>query len=131
MTTTELRTPENPSIYATVDGYVTPSGYGYYNQDAHIHLCDNLDEARSWVTQNAPPGHQLDELIATNRSDHPLGWFSLEGQPPDAHTIAQAVILGFVTNIRITVHRPGSQTDYENTWVSIDDPIYVPKWSTN
>ena len=129
MTNPEDQITEPAAVYATVDGYVTPSGYGYYNRDARIHRCQDLDDARTWVSEHAPPGRKLDELVQTNRSDHPLGWFSLVGQPTDARTIATAVMKGFLSEISITVHRPGSHTDFENTWVSIDDPIYVPKWS--
>ena len=128
MTNPEDQIEETFAIYATVDGYVTSNGYGYYNRDARIHRCEDLDDAQAWVARHAPPGQKLDHLVATNRSDHPLGWFSLAGNPDDAHTIAAAIMKGFLADIHIAIHRPGAHTDFENTWVSFDDPIYVPKW---
>ena len=121
-------TPESPGIYATLDGYVTPTGYGYYNRDAQLQHFDSFEAAEAWLAEHSPDGQQLTKLVATDRSDHPLGWFSMPADRSHMDIIAQAVIQGFQADIGITIYPPGSMTDHDNSWVSLDQEIYVPQW---
>lgn len=122
--------PEDSAhVYVTLDGYITPTGYAYYNTDAQLHRCDDMDQAELWAADHAPTGQRFACFVSTDHSDHPLGWLCLPGQPPHIQVLARAIIRGFRADVPITIYPPGTRMDYENTWVSITAPIYVPQWA--
>ena len=115
-------------FYATTDGFVNEAGFGFYRRNAQVSFHTSPEVATSWLRENAPPGFRLARTVTTDRSEHPLGWFSIPGEVDPNTVFTHAFSKGYSGYNELHINMPGTHTDHYNTWVSFIDPIYVPDY---